>query len=78
MAASGSVVELRNSRARTAAQHLQAAVNCIAACVHEADGPELGELLIQIREVGVDPWKRRSPRECAASTGRANTLPTAR
>src|SRR5947207_5066624 len=63
MAASGSVVELRNSRARTAAQHLQAAVNCIAACVHEADGPELGELLIQIREVGVDPL------EAAFATG---------
>src|SRR6266550_5811801 len=55
MAASGSVVELRNGRARTAAQHLQAAVSRIAACVLEADGPELGELLIQIREVGVDP-----------------------
>ncbi len=63
MAASGSVVELRNSRARTAAQHLQAAVNRIAACVHEADGPELGELLIQIREVGVDPL------EAAFATG---------
>src|SRR5205814_10635887 len=63
MAASGSVVELRNSRARTAAQHLQAAVNRIAACVHEADGPELGELLIQIREAGVDPL------EAAFATG---------
>src|SRR2546430_6018524 len=63
MAASGSVVELRNSRARTAAQHLQAAVSCIAACVLEADGPELGELLIQIREVGVDPL------EAAFATG---------
>jgi len=63
MAASGSVVELRNSRARTAAQHLQAAVSRIAACVLEADGPELGELLIQIREVGVDPL------EAAFATG---------
>src|SRR5437763_7903785 len=63
MAASGSVVELRNSRARTAAQHLQAPVDRIAACVHEADGPELGELLIQIREVGVDPL------EAAFATG---------
>src|SRR5207244_3637714 len=63
MAASGSVIELRNSRARIAAQHLQAAVSCIAACVLEADGPELGELLIQIREVGVDPL------EAAFATG---------
>src|SRR5256885_181337 len=63
MAASGSVVELRNGRARTAAQHLQTAVSRIAACVLEADGPELGELLIQIREVGVDPL------EAAFATG---------
>src|SRR2546430_4268757 len=55
MAASGSVVELRNSRARTAAQHLQAAVSCIAACVQEAEGPQLGEVLILLREAGVDP-----------------------
>src|SRR2546428_10558381 len=62
MSASGSVIEL-GSRARPAAQHLQAAVSCIAAYVLEAAGPELGELLIQIREVGVDPL------EAAFATG---------
>src|SRR5947208_8299881 len=55
MAASGSVMELRNSRVRAAALQLEAAVRCIAACVQEAEGPRLGELLILIREAGIDP-----------------------
>src|SRR5438094_6209280 len=55
MAASGSVMELRNSRVRAAALQLEAAVRCIAACVQEAEGPRLGEVLILIREAGVDP-----------------------
>jgi Domain of unknown function (DUF222) len=55
MAASAGVIELENQRGRKAAQQLRAAVMCVAACVQEAEGPELGELLIQIREVGVDP-----------------------
>src|SRR5437899_5247995 len=55
MAASGSVMELRNSRVRAAALQLEAAVRCIAACVQEAEGPQLGEVLILIREAGVDP-----------------------
>ena len=54
MAASGSVLELRNSRARVAAQHLQAAGKGIAECVHGAEGSDLGELLILIREAGID------------------------
>src|SRR2546428_7423197 len=62
MSASGSVIEL-GSRARSAAQQLQAAVTCMAACLQEADGPELGQLLIQIREFGVDPL------EAAFATG---------
>ena len=48
-------MELRNSRVRAAALQLEAAVRCIAACVQEAEGPRLGELLILIREAGVDP-----------------------
>src|SRR5438034_11231518 len=63
MAASGSVMELRNSRVRAAALQLEAAVRCIAACVQEAEGPRLGGLLILIREAGVDPL------EAAFATG---------
>ena len=55
MAASGSALELINSRVRAAAQHLQAAVKGVAECVHGAEGSELGELLILIREAGIDP-----------------------
>jgi hypothetical protein len=55
MAAAGSVIELRNSRARVAAQQLQAAVKLVLACAQDADGTELGELLILIREAGIDP-----------------------
>src|SRR3989454_8292527 len=62
MSASGSVIEL-GSRARSAALQLEAAVRCIAACVQEAEGPRLGELLILIREAGVDPL------EAAFATG---------
>src|SRR2546422_6940690 len=62
MSASGSVIEL-GSRARSAAQQLQAAVTCMAACLQKADGAQLGELLIQIREFGVDPL------EAAFATG---------
>jgi hypothetical protein len=63
MAAAGSVIELRNSRSRAAGQQLQAAVKLILACAHDTDGPELGELLILIREAGIDPL------EAAFATG---------
>ena len=63
MAASGSVLELRNSRVRAVALQLEAAARCVAACVQEAEGPGLGELLILIREAGVDPL------EAAFATG---------
>jgi uncharacterized protein DUF222/HNH endonuclease len=63
MAASGNVIELRNSRARAAAQQLQAAVKLVMACAQQADGAELGELLILIREAGIDPL------EAAFATG---------
>ncbi|HEV3096838.1 MAG TPA: DUF222 domain-containing protein, partial [Candidatus Dormibacteraeota bacterium] len=59
----GSVIELRNSRTRAAGQQLQAAVKLILACAHDTDGPELGELLILIREAGIDPL------EAAFATG---------
>ena len=38
-------------------------MRCVAACVQEAEGPGLGELLILIREAGVDPL------EAAFATG---------
>jgi hypothetical protein len=63
MAASGSVIELRNSRAQAAGQQLQSAVKLVLTCAREADGPELGELLILIREAGIDPL------EAAFATG---------
>jgi len=63
MAASGSVIELRKSRVRAAAMQLEVAVKCVAACVQQVNGPELGELLIQIREAGIDPL------EAAFATG---------
>jgi hypothetical protein len=55
MAASGNVIELRNGRAVAVERQLKAAVKLVLACAQEADGPELGELLIVIREAGIDP-----------------------
>ena len=78
MAVSGSVIELKNSPAQIAARQLHAAVKLVSACAQEADGAELGELLIQIREVGVDPLEAAFATGCAVSIGPANTLPTAR
>jgi hypothetical protein len=63
MAASGSLIELRNSRALAAGRQLQAAVRSVMACAQEVDGAELGELLIVIREAGIDPL------EAAFATG---------
>lgn len=63
MAASGSVIALRQSEAKAAAEQLQAAVKRVAAYAQEADGAELGELLILIRETGIDPL------EAAFATG---------
>jgi len=63
MPASGSVIELRPSRAQAAADQLQAAVKVVLACAQEADGADLGGLLIQIRELGIDPL------EAAFATG---------
>jgi len=49
------MIELRNSRAQAAAQQLQAAVKLVTACARETDRADLGELLILIREAGIDP-----------------------
>lgn len=46
-----------------AGRQLKAAVNQVMACAQEADGAELGELLIEIRESGIDPL------EAAFATG---------
>jgi hypothetical protein len=63
MAASGSVIELRSGRARAVARQLGVAVNAVRAYAQDADGVELGELLILIREAGIDPL------EAAFATG---------
>ncbi|HXN03349.1 MAG TPA: DUF222 domain-containing protein [Candidatus Acidoferrum sp.] len=63
MAASGSVIALRQSEAKAAGEQLKAAVKRVSATAQEADGAELGELLILIREAGIDPL------EAAFATG---------
>ena len=63
MAAAGSAIELRSGRAQNAARQLQAAVKLVLTCAQEAEGAELGELLILIREAGIDPL------EAAFATG---------
>jgi hypothetical protein len=63
MAGSGSVIALRQSEAKAAAEQLQAAVKRVSATAQEAEGAELGELLILIREAGIDPL------EAAFATG---------
>ena len=63
MAVSGSEIELRSGRARAVARQLAAAVNGVMTYAREADGAELGELLILIRDVGIDPL------EAAFATG---------
>ena len=55
MAASGNAIELMSGRAIAAERHLRAAVKEVMASALEADGPELGALLIVIREAGIDP-----------------------
>ena len=63
MAASGSVIELRQREAKAVAEQLKAAVKRVSATAQEAEGAELGELLILIREAGIDPL------EAAFATG---------
>ncbi len=63
MAASGSEIDLRSGRARAVASQLGASVNAVMTYAQEADGAELGELLILIRDAGIDPL------EAAFATG---------
>ena len=48
MAASGSVIALRQSEAKAAAEQLQAAVKRVSAYAQEAEGAGLGELLTRV------------------------------
>lgn len=57
------MIELRNNRTTAAVRQLQAGVNQVMACAKQAKGTELGELLVLIREVGIDPL------EAAFATG---------
>ena len=63
MAASGSVIALRQSEAKAAGEQLKAAVKRVLASAQDAEGAELGELLVLIREAGIDPL------EAAFATG---------
>jgi len=63
MAASGSVIALRQSEAKAATEQLKAAVKRVLASAQESEGAELGELLVLIREAGIDPL------EAAFATG---------
>ena len=55
MAALGMLVEPAKSELQVAAEDLKIAVQRMATCIRAADAAELGEGLIQIREVGIDP-----------------------
>jgi len=63
MAGSGSVIALRQCQANAAAEQLKAAVKRVLASAQEAEGAELGYLLVLIREAGIDPL------EAAFATG---------
>ena len=55
MAAAGRLLELRRKRWELAFDGLRAAVAELAGCAQKAEGSDLGEVLIGIREVGIDP-----------------------
>jgi len=55
MAALGMLVKPAASRLQGAVEDLHIAVQRMATCIRAADAAELGEGLIQIREVGIDP-----------------------
>src|SRR5437870_13790585 len=55
MAASGMLVEPAKSELQGASEDLMIAVQRMATCIRAPDAAELGEALIQIREVGIDP-----------------------
>jgi len=55
MAALGTLVKPTVSQLQGAVEALQTAVQRVATCIHAADAADLGEGLVQIREVGIDP-----------------------
>ncbi|HEV2012727.1 MAG TPA: DUF222 domain-containing protein [Candidatus Dormibacteraeota bacterium] len=55
MASLGTREELSDARLQAAVDQLQASVKLMSTRVGQADGPALGEGLIQIREAGIDP-----------------------
>jgi hypothetical protein len=55
MATAGRVLELRRKRWELAFDGLRAALAEVAGCAETAEGSDLGEVLIRIREVGIDP-----------------------
>ena len=55
MAALGMLVEPAKSELQGAAEDLKIAVQRMATCIRAADAVELGEALLHIREVGIDP-----------------------
>ena len=55
MAASGTLVRPAVPQLQGAVAELQIAVQRLASCIDTADAADLGEGLIQIREVGIDP-----------------------
>jgi hypothetical protein len=55
MAALGTLVKPAVSQLQGAVEALQTAVQRLATCIRVADAADLGEGLIQIREVGIDP-----------------------
>src|SRR5436853_7298856 len=57
MAALGTLVKPTVSQLQGAVEALQTAVERVATCIHAADAADLGEGLIQIREVGIDPME---------------------
>src|SRR5438874_6504815 len=60
------VAEVSSARGRqfeAAVEKLRVGVQAVSACVRDADGETLGEVLIQIREAGIDPL------EAAFATG---------
>ncbi|TMD42934.1 MAG: DUF222 domain-containing protein [Chloroflexi bacterium] len=63
MATPAMLVEPRHPAAEAAGQQLAAAVKVVLSCAQQAEGAELGELLILIRETGIDPL------EAAFATG---------
>ena len=55
MAAIGAEVGTKNARLTAITHHLNAAISLARGYIEEVDGSDLGEVLILLREVGIDP-----------------------